>query len=353
MKKLTALALLSIAVVSCKKETKTVTKTDPKTGKTITVEVPVTDSTKSATAATVAVPAIKDSLGVYKQSFKLAKGQTYPLTTYQRDVQTISAPNGQTQSGTSESTDEMTFTVDDFDKGVYDITINLVGKRNSQTANGKTVTVDTKQAAPADNNLKMMWNVNKALTGNKLKMKMQEDGKVLSITGFDAIYAKIGNSAGSLIKDANQKNAFLKSFKQSFSEATMKEQFSKNLMVLPVKGAKLGEKWTESSNATPDGKVKIVTTYTLKNVGNGVAQIAVSGGIPYKSEKRNQQGMSHSMSSELVQSGTITLDQNTGWIKNQNIGVKTTQTESISDGKQTQSMKSVSNSTVMVNPNNK
>ncbi|WP_297986254.1 DUF6263 family protein [uncultured Chryseobacterium sp.] len=352
MKKITALALLSIALVSCKKETQTVTKVDPKTGKTITVEVPVEDSAKTA-AKVAANPAIKDSLGVYRQSFKLEKGKTYPLVTYQRDVQSITAPNGQSQSGTSESTDEMSFTVNNFDKGIYDITINLLGKRNSQTANGKTITIDTKQAAPADQNLKMMWTVNKALTGNKLQMKMQENGKVLSITGFEPIYTKVASSAGSLIKDATQKNAFLKSFKSSFSEATIKEQFSKNLMVLPATGAKIGQKWTESENATPDGKVKITTTYVLKSVANGIANVSVTGGIPYKSEKRSKEGVTHSLSSELSQSGNVQLDQNTGWIKHQNISVKTTQTESISDGKQTQSMKSSSTSTVMVNPSGK
>ncbi len=60
--------------------------------------------------------------------------------------------------------------------------------------------------------------------------------------------------------------------------------------------------------------------------------------------------MTHSMSSELSQNGVIKFDQNTGWITNQNITVKTTQIETISDGKESQSMKSVSNSSVMVNP---
>lgn len=59
------------------------------------------------------------------------------------------------------------------------------------------------------------------------------------------------------------------------------------------------------------------------------------------------------MSSELVQNGTIKFDQNTGWITNQNINVKTSQIETISDGKQSQSMKSISNSSVMVNPSGK
>lgn len=352
MRKFTAIALLSITLAACKQETKTVTKVDPETGKTITVEVPVENTADSTNVAKMqaAVPAIHDSLGVYKQTFKLEKGQTYPLVTYQKDIQTMTAPDGKSQSGTSEMTDEMSFTVNDFKNGTYDITINLTGKRNSQSANGKTVSVDTKQAEPKDEQLKMMWKVNKALVGNKLNLKMTESGKVLSITGFDAVYNKISASVGSTIKDPKQKEAFLSSFKQSFNEKMLKDQFDKNLVIIPAKGAKIGEKWSHSENATPDGKIKLTTTYTLKSVDNGVAQIAVNGGIPKKSDKKTQEGITRSMSSELSQNGTITLDQNTGWVKNQNIAVKTVQTETLSDGKQSQTMKSSSNSTVVVNP---
>ena len=351
MKKFTAIALLAITLVACKKETKTVTKVDPETGKTITVEVPVTNSDSLKVETPQAeVFAIKDSLGVYKQTFKLEKGETYPLVTYQKDVQTMTAPDGKSQSGTSEMTDEMSFTVNDLKDGIYDITINLTGKRNSQSANGKTVAIDTKQAEPKDEQLKMMWKVNKALVGNKLNLKMNESGKVLSITGFDTIYNKIAASVGPAIKDAKEKAGFVNSFKQSFNEKMLKDQFTKNLLLIPAKGAKIGDKWSQSENATPDGKIKLTTTYTLKSVDDGIAKIAVSGGIPKKSDKQTKEGVTRSMSSELSQNGTITLDQKTGWVKNQNIAVKTTQTETLSDGKQSQTMKSVSNSTVVVNP---
>lgn len=353
MKKFTAIALLSITLVACKKETKTITKVDPETGKTITVEVPVenavADSIK-AESQQAAVPAINATDGVYKQSFKLEKGQTYPLITNQKDVQTMTAPDGKSQSGTSETTDEMTFTVNDFKDGVYDITINLSGKRNSQTANGKTVAVDTKQAEPKDEQLKMMWKVNKALVGNKLNLKMSEAGKVISITGFDPIYTKVSSSVAGAIKEAKDRTAFVNSFKESFNEKMLKSQFDKNLVLIPAKGVKIGESWSQSENASPDGKIKLTTTYTLKSVDNGVAKIAVSGGIPKKSDKKSQEGITRSMTSELYQNGMITLDANTGWVKNQNIVVKTTQTETLSDGKETQSMKSTSNSTVQVNP---
>ncbi len=349
MKKYTLLAILPFLALSCKKETQSVVKVDPKTGESVTVEVPLEDSSKNVENA-AALPAIRDSLGVYHQTFKLEKGQSYPLVTVQKDTQTMTAPDGKSQSGNSETTDEMSFIVNDFKDHVYDITIDLMSKKSTQSANGQTVVVDTKGAEPKEEQLKMMWKVNKALIGNKLAMKMDTNGKVLSISGFDAIYTKVANAASGIIKDQKAKNAFVQNFKESFNQKILSDQFIKNLVVIPAKGAKIGSSWSESENASPDGKVKLTTTYTLKSVENGTAEISVSGGIPKRSDKKTQEGVTRSMSAELSQSGKILLDQNTGWIKNQNIAVKTSQSETLSDGKQTQTMKSVSNSTVIVNP---
>ena len=49
-------------------------------------------------------------------------------------------------------------------------------------------------------------------------MKMDEKGKVLSIIGFEPIYTKVSGSVAGVIKEANQKAAFAKSFKESFNE---------------------------------------------------------------------------------------------------------------------------------------
>ncbi len=348
MKNIVAVALIAIAMVSCKKETAKVTKVDPKTGKTVTVEVPA-DSVKQI----VENPAIKDSLGAFTQSFKLEKGKTYPLTTYQRDVKTLTDPQGKSVSGTSESTDEMSFTVNDVKGDIYDMSINLISKRSSQTAEGKTISVDTKQAAPKEDQLKLIWNINKALVGNKLSMKMDSKGNVISITGFEPIYTKINTALSSIIKDSKERAGIISGLKQSFNEAILKDQFNKNLVILPKKGVKIGEKWVTSENASPDGSVKVNSNYQLKSVGNGMVEIGVTGGIPKKSDKATKDGITHSLSNELTQTGNIKFDQNTGWIHHQNISVVTTQIETISDGKQSQSMKSVSNSSVMVNPANK
>jgi hypothetical protein len=70
----------------------------------------------------------------------------------------------------------MNFTVNDIKGNVYEMTLNLVAKRSSQSAQGKTVVVDTKLPLPKEDDLKMIWNINRALTSNKLDMKMDTKG---------------------------------------------------------------------------------------------------------------------------------------------------------------------------------
>lgn len=346
MKKITALALIAITLVACKKETKTVTRVDPKTGKTETVTVEVSEEEASKPKA------IADSSGIFKQKFILEKGVTYPLVSYQREIQSLNTPDGKTMSATTETTDEMSVTVNDFKDNIYDLTLNMVGKRMSNTSNGKTVSIDTKQAAPKEEALKMDYLVSKGLAGNKLNVKMDAYGNIKSVTGFDAVYNNLKKAIAGTVKDTKQQTAFIESFKTGFNEAMMKEQLGKNLKLLPAKGAKIGDKWTDSEDIVP-GKVKQTLTFTLTKVEDGKAEISVTGVIPSKSDKQSQNGMTHTMSVGGTESGKIIIDENTGWLLNQNLSIKTNQKESVSDGKQTQSMSKNSTTSIIINPSYK
>lgn len=344
IKKINLIGLLVLGLVSCKNDTKT-KNTDSKT-------VKITDNKTPKERAEVPEikPAITDSAGVYTQKFLLEKGKTYPLTSFQKDVTTIKDPTGKTVSGTQEMTDEITFTVDDVVDGIYHISVNLVGKVNKSSSQGKTVVIDTKKTAPKEEQLKVMWTINKALSGNKLSLKMDSLGQVQAITGFDVVYNKVTQQMGGLIKNAEQKKQFLESFKQGFNEKTFKEQFTQSLSFLPKKGVKIGETWSESENLTPDGKLKLTTTYKLENVSEGKAIISVKGSIPKKSESKKQEGITHSISIEGSQKGKITLNANTGWIENSNQTMTTVQKETLSDGKQSQSMTQTTNASIIINP---
>ena len=180
-------------------------------------------------------------------------------------------------------------------------------------------------------------------------VKMKENGEVISISGINDLYAKIEKAVSPLIKDAKAKKAFIEQFKQGFNEKLIKEEFSKGINILPKKGVKIGESWTETDNITPDGKVKSSVTYTLAKVENGIAEISIKGGIPLKSEKQTQQGVTATISIEGTQQGNITIDQNTGWIKKSSLNIKTTNKQSMTDGKQTESVTQTSDSTIIIN----
>ncbi len=50
---------------------------------------------------------------------------------------------------------------------------------------------------------------------------------MISITGFDAVYAKVSTTLGTLIKDANERASVVASLKESFNEKVLKDQFNK------------------------------------------------------------------------------------------------------------------------------
>ena len=87
--------------------------------------------------AKVENPAIKDSLGVYHATFKLEKGKRI-LSALTKEMCKRFLTGKQNISGTNESTDETTFTVDNIDaKGNYEISMTLVGKKNVCNSQGK------------------------------------------------------------------------------------------------------------------------------------------------------------------------------------------------------------------------
>ncbi|MBF1096798.1 MAG: hypothetical protein HXL37_00700, partial [Riemerella sp.] len=224
IKRILAIGIIGMTLVACSQDKKTTENTDKK--QTTTTENAGTTTTEEEKAAPV-VMAISDSAGVYTQKFILEKGQTYPFSSRQKEIQTIKDHTGKSMSGTQEVVDERNIVVENFENGVYELTLNIVGKKMSSTAEGKTVVVDTKAAAPKEEQLKNIWNINKVLAGSKFTVKMKENGEVISISGINDLYAKIEKAVSPLIKDANAKKAFVEQFKQGFNEKMIKEEFSK------------------------------------------------------------------------------------------------------------------------------
>ena len=341
IKRIFALGVIGLALVACNNDKKTGQKMNSETGKVESVEIKKEEN--------AAPKAISDSVGVYTQKFILEKGKTYPFSSVQKEVQTIKDPSGKSMKGTQEIVDERNIVVNDFQNGVYDLTINILGKKMTSIADGKTVVIDTKQPAPKDEQLKNIWTINNTLVGSKFSVKMKENGEVISIKGIDELYKKVEKAITPFVKEAEQKKQFVEYFKQGFNEKMLKEEFSAGINILPKKGVKLGESWMISENIDPEGKVKSNITYTLNKIENGVVEVSVKGNIPVKSNKQTQNGITMTMSVEGSQNGTLKIDENSGWILSSQMNIKTTNKQTMTDGKRTETMTAVSENTVAVN----
>lgn len=341
IKRIFALGVIGLALVACNNDKKTEQKTNSDSGKVENVEKKEEEN--------IVQKAISDSAGVYTQKFILEKGKTYPFSSVQKEVQTIKDPSGKSMKGTQEIVDERNIVVNDFQNGVYDLTINILGKKMTSIADGKTVVIDTKQPAPKEEQLKNIWTINNTLVGSKFSVKMKENGEVISIKGIDELYKKVEKAITPFVKEAEQRKQFVEFFKQGFNEKMIKEEFSAGINILPKKGVKLGESWTISENIDPEGKVKSNITYTLNKIENGVAEVSVTGNIPAKSNKQTQNGITMTMSVEGSQNGTLKIDENSGWVLFSKMNIKTTNKQTMTDGKRTETMTAVSESTVSVN----
>lgn len=341
IKRIFALGVIGLALVACNNDKKTEQKTNSDSGKVENVEKKEEEN--------IIQKAISDSAGVYTQKFILEKGKTYPFSSVQKEVQTIKDPSGKSMKGTQEIVDERNIVVNDFQNGVYDLTINILGKKMTSIADGKTVVIDTKQPAPKDEQLKNIWTINNTLVGSKFSVKMKENGEVISVKGIDELYKKVEKAITPFVKEAEQRKQFIEYFKQGFNEKMLKEEFSAGINILPKKGVKLEESWTISENIDPEGKVKSNITYTLNRIENGVAEVSVTGNIPAKSNKQTQNGITMTMSVEGSQNGTLKIDENSGWVLSSKMNIKTTNKQTMTDGKRTETMTAVSESTVSVN----
>ena len=158
IKRILAIGIIGMILAACSQDKKTTENTDKK--QATTTENAGTTTTEEEKAAPV-VMAISDSAGVYTQKFILEKGQAYPFSSTQKEIQTIKDHTGKSMSGTQEVVDERNIVVENIENGVYELTLNIVGKKMSSTADGKTVVIDTKAAAPKEEQLKNIWNINK------------------------------------------------------------------------------------------------------------------------------------------------------------------------------------------------
>ena len=111
---------------------------------------------------------------------------------------------------------------------------------------------------------------------------------------------------------------------------------------IPLKGVKVGESWSDSSN---DVSGKVVTTYTLKEVNGGSALVALTANNTINREM-DQQGMTVQMDMTGTTIGEYTFDLATGIIKTRKATTKSSGTVGVAGQSMPVSIETVVESTV-------
>lgn len=161
----------------------------------------------------------------------------------------------------------------------------------------------------------LMNKVVKGIIGKPFVMKVDDEGKVLEIKGFEKIFMDMVDSMG---LDENMKAQLTASLKDQFSEQTLKDQFAQVFNIFPNKEVKVGDSWQKEYSTSGRMAAKYTTTYTVKEIEGEHVTLTAKTKITSSANGQEMDG---------TQSGNIIVDSKTGMMVNaefdQNIEVKT------------------------------
>jgi hypothetical protein len=163
---------------------------------------------------------------------------------------------------------------------------------------------DNSETGKEKNPLAVMRKVISGITGKTFIIKVDEEGKVLEVTGFDKIINDMIDSTG---VDEDIRTQVMASMKGQFNEQSMKDQFAQIFTIFPNKEIKVGDSWEKTYNTGGKMPAKNITTYTVTDIdGDHVSMTSRT-----KIESNNNE-----MEIDGKQNGNIIVDSKTGLMIN-------------------------------------
>jgi hypothetical protein len=154
----------------------------------------------------------------------------------------------------------------------------------------------------------------KAMLGAQFTMKLTKAGKVESITGVDEMMANIMNELGT--NDPAQKAMVEQSLKKMLSNEAMAETIERSMNIYPTTPVAVGDSWKHTMEVAIGMPMTVNTTYTLKSITNGVAELGVQSTVANNANAKPMEMMGMEMNYNLsgTQKGTMNVNVEDGWI---------------------------------------
>jgi len=176
---------------------------------------------------------------------------------------------------------------------------------------GVEINIDTdKPSEPMDeaeikaNPLGMMDRVFAGIKGKEFTMKVDEEGKVLEVSGFDQI---INGMTDSIAMDEDTKMQVRVSLQDQFNEQAVKDQFAQVFTIFPNKEIKVGDSWNKSIQMGGRMPAQYTTRYTVKEIEGDHVTLSAQTNIGSGSSDMEIKG---------TQNGSLLVDSKTGLVLN-------------------------------------
>ena len=245
--------------------------------------------------------------GEIKLNINLKKGESYPLKVI-TEQQITQAIQGEEKTLDQTITFGYKFDVVDVDEfGVASVKFTF---DEIQMKSGMGISFDSKDASTLNTpQAKMM----SSLIGQSLNMKIKPNGKVEEITGFEEMFDSMFNNTG--LPDNEMMTKMKEQIKKQYSSSSLTESMEQAMAIFPDKPVVVGETWTRTLKVNYGMAMSLQNTWTLKERKDGKAIIDVTTTIVSNdaAEPLDLGMMQLKYNLQGEQSGTIIIDEETGW----------------------------------------
>lgn len=265
------------------------------------IALPSCQSTKTATA-----------VKMLKFNFEKGKGYDYEMImnmdqeimgkSMQMDMSAYYSMDVTADSG---DTKTITTSVDRF-KMKMDIAGLNIDVDTDKPETGNSDMADEKKS------FKIMNRVFDAIKGRRFSMKVDAEGKVLEVTGFENMAKTI---ADSMNLDEEKRQEMMQQFNKQFNANNIKQQFERVWYIFPNKEVKVGSTWQKNTDIGGPMGGKYNSTYKVIEIEGDMVTLQETTQIESDNEKMKLNG-------EVT--GTLVVDSRIGLVVNADQEIKIT-----------------------------
>jgi hypothetical protein len=239
---------------------------------------------------------------------KLKQGETYRtlMTMKQTTEQSLF---GKSQNITATTAITLRYTVSQVDAdGTMHMDVSYEQVSLEQEAPTGAVKYDSANPS-ANQNADQIATIYDKLIGQTISMQFAPSGEIKNVAGFDAIIDAMMETFPDGPMREQMRQMMTDMFEQSMTGN------SGNLAIFPAQPIKVGDSWPQKTAMSASiFKIALDSTYTLTERKDGIATIAVDAvGTFLPGESSEMMGMKMNINMQGGQTGSLFVDEATGW----------------------------------------